>query len=486
MADASLTTENDFRKFRVSCGIDDPAKHYLQYEFEELLTRPETMRFLDNAGFSGFWLRDLGTHEDEWLSPGFWRALGYDPATRPHTTRAWQAIAFREDREQAQRDLIRHCNDPAHPYDQFIRFRTASGDTLTMRSRGVAIRENGLPTRMLGVNMVIGESDAVGISPLANEVFESLDDAVILWSDRRGIQRWNGGARALYGYGEDEVLGRDPCTVLAHTLTSDWDDILKTIYAGQTWRGELSLRAKAGEMVPAVTTFRRAAQIGDETLFVQIGRDEREVLAERSRHALVLRELNHRVKNLFSVVVSIILMSGRMEGNRPDFVDILRRRIFALSQAHASSLSANAATRAGADQVLLVILMPYAVQQNRLAIEGGNAPLAIAQLTPFGLIVNEFGARAARQGAWSDAEGMVSIEVRRDREKWTMIWRERGAVEPASDEVEEGFGTKLIAISAQQLGGTVTHDWQADGLVATLSFPVVDQHGEQTALEAAA
>ncbi|WMS43761.1 HWE histidine kinase domain-containing protein [Acuticoccus sp. MNP-M23] len=472
MADVRLNDGNDLAKYRMLCGIHGNSEHYLYHEFSELLQKPETLRFLDGVGFNGFWLRDLQTHEDEWISPGFWRSLGYEPASRVHKTKAWQAIAVREDHEQAQRDLVRHCADPAHPYDQFIRFRTASGDFVTMRSRGFAQREGGHPTRMFGVYTAVGESDAVGLGRLANDIFETLDDAVILWSDRRGIQRWNESARTLYGYGEDEVLGRDPSAILGHTLNAEWDTVCEDIYAGKAWRGALSLRAKSGEMVPARTTVRRAGQIGSETLFVQICRNESALHEAAARHNLVLRELSHRVKNTFSVVNSLILMSARIEGDSPEFAENLRRRISALSQAHAHSLSPSAADCASASKIIETILRAYAVDKNGLVIRGGAEPLAVSQLTPISLLVNELGARASQNGAFAQDGGTVTLDIARTEESWTIVWRESGAAGPVLAASTGAFGTKLISLSATQLGGTLTQEPTPDGTVIALSFPV--------------
>ncbi len=485
MADVRLNADDELDRYRTLCSIGLPAEHYLKHEFDELLGRKDILRFLDGGTFNGFWLRDLDSREDEWISPGFWRSLGYDPATRPHKTRAWQAIAFREDHEQAQRDLVRHCANPAHPYDQFIRFRTAAGDFATMRCRGFALREGGHPTRMFGVNTLVGESDAVGLSPLANDIFEQLDDAVILWSDRRGVQRWNAGARALYGYGEDEVLGRDPSAVLGHTLNAEWDDVMEVLYAGRQWRGELSLHAKSGAAVAARTTIRRAAQIGDETLFVQVSRDERAVRESAARQTLALRELNHRVKNIFSVVASLILMSSRIEGDRPEFAENLRRRISALAQTHATSLGPDGGERPAARDVVTRILRAYAVDDARLTVTGGDEPLAIAQLTPFGLLINELGARCSTSGVWADPVGAVHIDIGRTTDGWTLTWRETAALAPRERPPAEGFGEKLIGLSAMQLSGKVTESGTAEAHAVTISFPVADEAPRKNAEPAA-
>ena len=55
----------------------------------------------------------------------------------------------------------------------------------------------------------------------------------------------------------------------------------------------------------------------------------------------------------------------------------------------------------------------------------------------------------------------------------TLRWTERGGPTVTAPDVAHGFGSQLIELSAvRQLGGTVTRDWQAEGLVMTITVPL--------------
>lgn len=128
------------------------ADHYLLEELRGHLRDDSTMlEFIADAALDGMWFWDLDAPEHEWMSPSFWRTLGYDPAEREHRAAEWQDLIDPEDLKRAVENFERHCADPSHPYDQVVRYRHASGATVWIRCRGVALRsEDGRPIRMFG------------------------------------------------------------------------------------------------------------------------------------------------------------------------------------------------------------------------------------------------------------------------------------------------------------------------------------------------
>ena len=130
-------------------------KHYLRTELYELVNSgPLVFDFLKEGCLDGLWYWDLEDRRHEWMSPGFWELLGYDPKIMRHLSSEWQDMIFEEDLVKVARNFNLHCQDPSHPYDQVVRYRHRDGYTVWVRCRGIAIRdETGKPTRMLGVHM---------------------------------------------------------------------------------------------------------------------------------------------------------------------------------------------------------------------------------------------------------------------------------------------------------------------------------------------
>ena len=175
-------------------------KHYLEREFDELMTDPDTVRFLDGGALDGLWYWDIENPEHEWMSPGFWRTLGFDPGERQHLAAEWQDLIFPEDRDEALANFERHLADPDHPYDQLVRYQTAEGGTVTVRCRGKAIRKDGVPKRMLGAHTVVHDTRQHEVTRQLSELLELSNDAILAWSASGGVRRWNRGAERLYGF----------------------------------------------------------------------------------------------------------------------------------------------------------------------------------------------------------------------------------------------------------------------------------------------
>ncbi|MFH1845162.1 MAG: PAS domain S-box protein [bacterium] len=129
-------------------------EHYLKAELYDLIQRdPSVFDFLQQGTLDGIWYWDIDSPENEWMSPGFWTTLGYDPAEMQHLASEWQDRIHPEDLAVALENFSRHCENPSHPYDQIVRYRHKNGATVWVRCRGVAIRdETGKPVRMLGAH----------------------------------------------------------------------------------------------------------------------------------------------------------------------------------------------------------------------------------------------------------------------------------------------------------------------------------------------
>lgn len=130
------------------------AEHYLKLEMDRLIQKDGAMwNFLQLGSLDGVWYWDLENPEHEWMSPEFWRLFGIEPETKRHHPDEWRDLIFQEDLARARHNFDLHCQDPSHPYDQIVRYKHASGSTVWVRCRGIAIRdESGRAIRMLGAH----------------------------------------------------------------------------------------------------------------------------------------------------------------------------------------------------------------------------------------------------------------------------------------------------------------------------------------------
>ncbi|HEX8056446.1 MAG TPA: CHASE3 domain-containing protein [Novosphingobium sp.] len=193
---------------------------------------------------------------------------------------------------------------------------------------------------------------------------------------------------------------------------------------------------------------------------------------------LLVRELNHRVKNLFSVILSIVSLSGRKQASSREVVDDIRARIRALSLAHSTSQGGHGIARVDLAPVIVKTMEPYADDAGtRVRVSGPAIDLPARMVTPIGLIIHELATNAVKYGALSVEGGTVAIgwELGEsvDLTFLSLTWTEVGGplLDPAAN-AKAGFGSQMTTLAAGQLGGTIERDWPAEGAIVRLKFPL--------------
>jgi len=204
-------------------------------------------------------------------------------------------------------------------------------------------------------------------------------------------------------------------------------------------------------------------------------REAKQLRQAHDQSRLLARELNHRVKNLFSVILSIVTLSGRGETDARRVVSNISSRIYGLSLAHAVSQGQSRAEIVQLDELIAALLKPYAGEQGRITMTGEAIELPAKAVTPVGLIIHELATNAVKHGALSVGCGKVEVRWatsdRGDGRKVELVWREYDG--PAvTHERDDGFGSILIKQATLQLGGWIKREWLPDGAGATLLFPL--------------
>ncbi|UOM35579.1 sensor histidine kinase [Acuticoccus sp. I52.16.1] len=472
------------------CGVNCPAlpadlgETYLEHEFEVARRSGLYGRMLREGVLTdGLWFWDLLEPDNCYISPGFWRALGFAPSTRPPLMAHWRALVFEEDLAAFEEKIAAHLANPATPYDQVLRCRTADGATLRVRSRGVALFEDGAPRRMSGTFDVLGDMREDVLSDKMSEVLELSQDAISVWCMRRGVRRWNRGAEAMFGFTAEEMQGEIAHERMWARFSSEWPEILATIERGRSWTGEAEWHARSGRTVYTSTTLQRMAISGGDTLVLQVDRDVTAKVELRERQRVMTRELNHRVKNLFAVIRALVKLSSLGQDHVPALVRELDQRIAALAAAHVVSLGYEMEDGAPLGEVLEAVLAPYPASRAALELDGPSQWLPQSRITPMGLILNELATNALKHGAWSSLEGRVSVRWERvhgdGAELIRLTWEEISpSFRPSGTEAtRRGFGSELIEMSTAQMGAVLSRSEGRAGVRLTLTFEAGVQVG---------
>lgn len=307
-------------------------------------------------------------------------------------------------------------------------------------------------------------------------IVESSDDA-ILWKDINGvIQSWNKGAERLFGYTAEEVLGK-PVTVLIPRDRQDEEPrILARIHRGERVDHYETVRQrKDGSLIDISLTVSPVKDTDGRIIGAsKIARDITERRRAEEQQRLLLREMNHRVKNLMTLASSLVALSARSAETPSELATAVRDRLAALARAHELTLprTAEAATteqETTLHALIRTIVLPYDPDHSRVTISGADLCIGPRAATNMALLLHEFTTNAAKYGALSTATGRIKIECSKDEEQCVLIWSEHGGprVVPSNN---EGFGTLLSRSTVQHtLAGDIVRDWRPEGLSIRLS-----------------
>ena len=192
----------------------------------------------------------------------------------------------------------------------------------------------------------------------------------------------------------------------------------------------------------------------------------------RDRADLLARELNHRVKNLFAVILAIVQMSARDKPEAKEVTDSIAQRIRALLTAHEVSQGELERPVASLRALVETSLAPYRSSKHPAEIEGPDVMLPAKRVTPLGLVLHELKTNAVKYGAWKN-RGTVHVSWTEDEGMLTLTWRESGADLEELPE-RKGFGSLLMTSAARQFGGTFERNFTKDGLQVSIVLPVTD------------
>ena len=195
---------------------------------------------------------------------------------------------------------------------------------------------------------------------------------------------------------------------------------------------------------------------------------------QEKHHDMLMREINHRSKNVLSLVQAIARQTA--SPNATDFVDRFGARIQSLAAAQ-DLLFRNAwKTVPLADLIRSQLGHFIDLAGERIAIAGPPLSVTPEATQALGMALHELATNAAKYGALSRQAGRVAINWALEQEgeapaRFTLSWLERGGP-PVAQPERSGSGsvvtTRLVKAST---GGDVSVAYAAPGLAWRLTCP---------------
>lgn len=207
--------------------------------------------------------------------------------------------------------------------------------------------------------------------------------------------------------------------------------------------------------------------------YVGMSLDVTDARKAEERQNLLIKELNHRVKNTLASVQSIVHQILRKDAAEIDTRRRITERLIALSSAH-DVLTRQNWEHADFMEVVCEAIRPYTdPQAPRIELSGPPVKLAPSVAVAVAMALHELGTNAVRHGALSAPSGHVRISWRHlDGGVIEMEWRERGGPILSGPPTETGFGSRLLESLVGELGKPAELEFTPTGLVCRLCAPV--------------
>jgi PAS domain S-box-containing protein len=203
--------------------------------------------------------------------------------------------------------------------------------------------------------------------------------------------------------------------------------------------------------------------------FVGTVADVSERKEREEKEHLLMREINHRAKNMLSVVDAIAHQTATR--NPEDFIERLSERIQALSANQDLLVRSEWSGVDMADLVHAQLGHFADLVGSRITVHGPKLRLNPASAQAVGLALHELATNAGKYGALSTDRGCINIRWEIDGDTINMSWTECGGP-PVTAPKQRGFGTIVMeAMTARSLNGTVQLEYAPSGVIWRLTCP---------------
>lgn len=414
-----------------------------------------------NEAAAELWGHRPRVGQDEWC--GSWRLLWPDGKPMKHEE-CPMAVALREEREVRGGEAIAERPDGTRiPFLAFpTPLRDASG-------------------KMIGaLNMLVDLSSQKtrdASEQMLSAIVESSEDAIISKDVNGIIRSWNKGAERLFGYSEQETIGKPVTMLIPEDRQNEEPSIIERIRNGERVDHYETVRVrKDGTPVPISLTVSPVKDAAGRVIGAsKIARDISERKESQHRILMLMREVNHRVKNQYAVILSMIRETSKRSRDALEFEKQVRDRIMALARSH--DLLVLAEWRgATVFELLLAQVKPFG-NEDCITMSGPSVVLQPNAVQYLGIAFHELATNSAKYGALSAVGGSIKVEWALDRDSegkrnFRLTWTERGG--PAVGEVSEpGFGRVVLEkVTPTALGGEGTVAHASDGVTWTLRAPM--------------
>ncbi|MBB5279172.1 PAS domain S-box-containing protein [Pacificimonas flava] len=203
----------------------------------------------------------------------------------------------------------------------------------------------------------------------------------------------------------------------------------------------------------------------------------------QGRQHLLVAELQHRVRNMLSVVRSVFTRTVETNSDIEQVTDHFSGRLEALARTQVI-VTRNPGNGVDLESLIRDELTSVAAGEDQVSISGPPVDLPIQSVESMGLVLHELTSNAIKYGGLRIAGGRLDIAWHVERGEgsadraanWLhLTWAETGVPAVPVEPGRKGFGLELIAEALPyRLGAKTTVEFKGGGIVCTIALPLVD------------
>nr|WP_279639119.1 HWE histidine kinase domain-containing protein [Sphingomicrobium sediminis] len=302
---------------------------------------------------------------------------------------------------------------------------------------------------------------------LGRIVESSISEAYIFDGTNYRFELVNRGARENLGYSPEELRALTPWDLKPDYSADEFKKYVEPLKSGAVPFLEFeTIHERKDGSHYNVSVRLQYFGAPDNVFFASIADiTERKMAEERER--LLMREVNHRAKNLLSIIQVIARQTDADDIEK--YKKSFERRIMALASSH--DLLVQAPARGIALHELVEAQLGHFADLfgGRIQISGEPISLKPNAAQSIGMVLHELATNAAKYGALSNGTGRIAIRwksfvAENGKDKFELGWIEEGGPEVVAPE-KRGFGSIVIEKSLQSsIRGEVDLRFAREGL----------------------
>jgi PAS domain S-box-containing protein len=452
-------------------------------EAQALHADAELQRMALSAANAGAWTYDFATDKQVWTAETY-EIFGVEKGGLPPNYKAWLSTCV----DARDRPLFDAALSDAISgrYDDFcIEFRFVhphKGLRWLLSLGKIVCDAESKPLRAYGLNLDVSEQRELEQALRESEArlrmaMAAGEIGVWDWDIASGRVRWSENLSRFMHMGAGPYEGTiDAFRTFVHPddQARVEDAIDDALASSNDYHIEFRMRNPEGRVRWTETrgTVLRDRD-GQPTRMVGVDMEVTQRKADEEHRALLASELNHRVKNLMALVEATMMLTWHSAPSPEAFREAFSARLHAIARGNDLLLQSEWRPVDLAD--LLRSALESFGAAHRIALPDVPVRLAPKAAMGLNLILHELGTNAAKYGALSVPEGMVSVECSMCQDETDTLvcrWKETGGprVHPP---LRKGFGSTLIEEMARSdLAGTASLFYPPDGVECVIRFPL--------------